>query len=119
MPQIVGGVPVFVRCVNAIGPLLLAVFPSAQHERVAKLLPESGSENRRQVIQDHQNVLSLTGSAVRGNEIFKKQCSTCHKLDNIGPNLRSLTDLKPSSLLTSILDPSAAVDGKETTSDSP
>ncbi|WP_417849190.1 neutral/alkaline non-lysosomal ceramidase N-terminal domain-containing protein [Thalassoglobus sp.] len=96
--------------------VLSAYRDKAIRERVTKLLAESGSEDRRQVVQDHQNVLSLKGSASRGKEIFKKQCSTCHKLDNvgfdIGPNLRSLTDMKPSSLLTSILDPSAAVDGK-------
>ncbi|MEZ6130813.1 MAG: c-type cytochrome [Planctomycetaceae bacterium] len=84
--------------------------------RVAKLLADTGSEDRRKVLHDHQNVLDLTGSLVRGKATFKKQCSTCHKLDDvgfdIGPNLRSLTDQKPGSLLTSILDLSASVDGK-------
>ncbi len=88
----------------------------AVQARIVALLADASSTDRRQVLLDHQPVLNLNGSPVRGKEIFNKQCSTCHKLDNvgfdIGPNLRSLTDRKPSSLLTSLLDPSAAVDGK-------
>jgi putative heme-binding domain-containing protein len=85
-------------------------------ERVATLLATASSADRRQVLLDHQSVLKLPGAPTRGGEVFKKKCANCHQLDNvgydIGPNLRSLTDQKPSSLLASILDPSAAVDGK-------
>ncbi|MEQ9411797.1 MAG: c-type cytochrome [Fuerstiella sp.] len=84
--------------------------------RVAELLADAGSADRRQVLLDHQQVLNLEGSLVRGKAVFRKECSTCHRLDDvghdIGPNLRSLSDRRPSSLLTSILDPSASVDGK-------
>ena len=70
-----------------------------------------GSADRRKVLLEHQDVLKLTGSAERCQAVFKKHCANCHKLDDvghdIGPNLRSLTDQKPASLLTSILDPSA------------
>jgi putative membrane-bound dehydrogenase-like protein len=91
----------------------------AIRDRVAKILADAGSADRRQVLLEHQGVLKLPGTPTRGAAVFKKQCANCHKLDNvghdIGPNLRSLTDQKPSSLLTSILDPSAAVDGKYVT----
>ncbi|HRX77644.1 MAG TPA: c-type cytochrome, partial [Pirellulaceae bacterium] len=73
----------------------------------------------RQVLLEHQGVLQLPGVPTRGAAVFKKQCANCHKLDDvghdIGPNLRSLTDKKPGSLLASILDPSASVDGKYVT----
>tara|TARA_R110002111_G_scaffold144910_2_gene211235 strand:- start:36671 stop:41830 length:5160 start_codon:yes stop_codon:yes gene_type:complete len=88
-------------------------------DRVKQLLANSGSVDRRAVLKAHQNVLALEGVSGRGVPLFKKHCATCHKLDNvgvdIGPNLRSLTDRKPASLLTSILDPSASVDGKYVT----
>lgn len=88
-------------------------------ERVKKLLVNSGSADRRAVVKAHQNVLTMQGVPGRGIPLFKKHCATCHKLDNvgvdIGPNLRSLTDRKPASMLTSILDPSASVDGKYVT----
>lgn len=87
--------------------------------RVGKLLADSGSADRRQVLLEHQSVLKLTGSPTRGVVVFKKQCAACHKLDGVGydiaPNLRSITDRQPASLLASILDPSAAVDGKYVT----
>lgn len=87
--------------------------------RVKKLLANSGNADRRSVIKAHQPVLAMKGVPGRGIPLFKKHCATCHKMDNvgvdIGPNLRSITDRKPASLLTSILDPSASVDGKYVT----
>lgn len=88
-------------------------------DRVKKLLASSGNADRRAVVKAHQNVLEMKGVPERGIPLFKKHCATCHKLDNvgvdIGPNLSSLTDRKPASMLTSILDPSASVDGKYVT----
>lgn len=95
---------------------LLAYRDEAIRDRITTLLADSGNADRRNVLLEHQAVLKLAGSADRGKAVFKTHCANCHKLDDvghdIGPNLRSLTDSKPSSLLTSILDPSAAVDGK-------
>ncbi|MCA9146569.1 MAG: c-type cytochrome, partial [Planctomycetales bacterium] len=92
---------------------------TAIRERVAQLLADASSADRRQVLLEHQGVLQLPGVPTRGAAVFKKQCANCHKLDDvghdIGPNLRSLTDKKPGSLLASILDPSASVDGKYVT----
>lgn len=88
-------------------------------DRAAILLADSGNTDRREVVREHQPVLDMAGSATRGVAVFKKACAACHKLDgvghDIGPNLRSITDRKPSGLLTSILDPSASVDGKYVT----
>ena len=71
---------------------------------------------RRHIPRPFQNEPERSVSPDRGQAVFRKRCANCHKLDevghDIGPNLRSLTDRKPGSLLTSILDPSAAVDGK-------
>jgi putative heme-binding domain-containing protein len=88
-------------------------------DRVATLLVDAGNADRRQVLLEHQDVVQLSGEPTRGEEVFKKHCASCHSIDNIGqdigPNLRSLTDQTPTSLLTSILDPSASVDGKYVT----
>jgi len=68
------------------------------------------------VLEAFQPVLKLSGDAARGAAIFGKKCTTCHKQGNIGhevgPNLASLTTRTPESLLTAILDPSAAVEAK-------
>ncbi|QDV25494.1 PVC-type heme-binding CxxCH protein [Aureliella helgolandensis] len=95
---------------------LLAHRDKAIRARITTLLADASSTDRRKVLLEHQAVLKLAGSPLRGQPVFNKHCANCHKLDgvghDIGPNLRSLTDSKPSSLLSSILDPSAAVDGK-------
>jgi len=95
---------------------LLAYQDKAIRERISRLLADSGNADRRKVLLEHQAALNLAGSSDRGQAVFKTHCANCHKLDDvghdIGPNLRSLTDSKTSSLLTSILNPSAAVDEK-------
>ncbi|MFG0262543.1 MAG: PVC-type heme-binding CxxCH protein, partial [Novipirellula sp. JB048] len=84
--------------------------------RAEKLLNASGTSDRRKVVLDHQPVLKLTGSIESGRAVFAKHCAVCHKMDGVGhelgPNLRSITDRSPSSLLTAILDPSDAADTK-------
>ena len=87
--------------------------------RIKKLLSDASNADRQKVILEHQPALKLKADPVRGAVIFKKHCAACHKLEgvgyDIGPNLWSITDIKPGSLLTSILDPSAGVDGKYVT----
>lgn len=84
--------------------------------RAETLLQVSGTSDRRQVLLDHQAVLKLPGSIEAGRVVFAKRCAACHQMDGVGhelgPNLRSITDRSPSSLLTAILDPSDAVDAK-------
>ncbi|HQX49109.1 MAG TPA: neutral/alkaline non-lysosomal ceramidase N-terminal domain-containing protein [Planctomycetaceae bacterium] len=85
-------------------------------ERLEKLFASGSSVDRKAVLEAFQPVLKLSGDAARGAAIFGKKCTTCHKQGNIGhevgPNLASLTTRTPESLLTAILDPSAAVEAK-------
>jgi putative membrane-bound dehydrogenase-like protein len=99
---------------------VLSVFPDKKMlARIKSVLADSGSADRREVVGQHQAVLAMTGNAVQGAIVFGKACASCHKLDGvgheIGPNLRSITDRTPKSLLAAILDPSASVDGKYVT----
>ena len=68
------------------------------------------------MLKANQPVLKLTGDVARGQALFGKKCTTCHKQGEtghaVGPNLASLTTKSPESLLLAILDPSAAVEGK-------
>ncbi len=67
-------------------------------ELIAKLMP----------------VVSKAGSADKGKEVFTKNCSTCHKLGDIGrdvgPPLVGIGTHGPDHLLTQILDPNREVD---------
>jgi putative membrane-bound dehydrogenase-like protein len=85
-------------------------------ERAAKLLASAGSADRKMVVAEWSKVLELKGDPMRGKEIFTKRCATCHKWqgegNSVGPDLNTLTDRSPRTLLTAILDPNLAVEPK-------
>jgi putative heme-binding domain-containing protein len=85
-------------------------------ERAQRVFAERLDPNREKVVQSHLSVAKLQGNAVRGIQLFAKNCSSCHQLGvvgaAVGPNL-AMTQDKPSDwFLTAILDPSRAVDAK-------
>jgi putative heme-binding domain-containing protein len=68
------------------------------------------------VVDAHQAVLGMPGDLTAGAAVFAKRCAVCHRLRgvgvDVGPDLASLTDLSPPSLLTAILNPNKAVEAK-------
>jgi len=84
--------------------------------RAMELLPTSSNTDRLKVVQSFQPALKLKGDIARGGIVFQKICVACHKVGDtgieIGPNLASVTDRRPGSLMSAILDPNAAVEGK-------
>ncbi len=84
--------------------------------RVKKLLPTSSNADRLTVVKSYGPALKLKGDESRGKVIFQKICVACHKVGDIGleigPNLASVTDRRPESMLSAIIDPNAAVEGK-------
>lgn len=84
-------------------------------ERAAQLLAESGiSTDRQAVLAAWQKVLAMKGEPTRGKAEFTKRCANCHKWQgegaSVGPDLNTLTDRSPKTLLTAILDPNQAVE---------
>jgi putative heme-binding domain-containing protein len=79
-------------------------------------LAVKASPDRSEVLLQFRSALKLTGDAARGAAVFRKACINCHKVNDegheVGPQLASITDKTKESLLTSILDPNAAVDAK-------
>jgi putative membrane-bound dehydrogenase-like protein len=70
---------------------------------------------RSKVVEAYRSALDLQPDAARGKGIFKKTCTTCHRLENegfeVGPDLvAALRNKSPEQLLTDILDPSKEVD---------
>ena len=53
-------------------------------QRAENLLAGSASPDRRKVLDDYRPALTLKSDSVRGKAIFKKVCSTCHRLENEG-----------------------------------
>lgn len=87
---------------------------AALRERALKLFAESTPAARRQVLAEYAACLTLEADPHRGREIFKAQCSTCHRIGEIGVDVApDISDTRTKSreyLLTSILDPNLAID---------
>lgn len=77
--------------------------------RSQKLLTGDVQTNRSKVVADYQDVLKLTGDISRGQAVFRKTCSVCHKVGdmghNVAPELKSVKNKSEADLLIAILDP--------------
>jgi putative heme-binding domain-containing protein len=82
-------------------------------ERIAKLIGDGSSSNRKQVISQYASVMTLTGDAARGSKVYETACMVCHKFagkgNDIGPHLGTIKAWTPEQLLTNILDPNREV----------
>src|SRR5262249_18459833 len=90
--------------------------PDAElRKRATSLLAGQAEPSRQKIIDDYRPALDLKGEAKKGKDVFKRVCSTCHKLENVGtevgPDLLSaLRNKTPEVLIVDILDPSRDVD---------
>ena len=82
-------------------------------ERIAKLIGDGGSSNRKEVITKYEPVLSMTGDTTRGAKIYETLCMVCHRhLDrgnDVGPNLGTIKAWTAEQILTNVLDPNREV----------
>ena len=76
----------------------------------------AGGAERAAVVERFKPALEIRGDAAVGGQIFLKTCATCHFFKGqghaVGPDLSALTDRSAPALLTAILHPSAAIDGR-------
>lgn len=76
------------------------------------------NSDRAAVVADYREELTTSeGDPVRGREVFQTAaCFTCHKKDDlgmeVGPNLADVKIKPAEALLTDILDPNRAVEGR-------
>lgn len=86
------------------------------HRRAQSVLAATRPSTRQQVLRQFDSAINMKGDATRGSAVFARTCTPCHQLagqgNKVGPDLTALTDKSPRALLTAILDPNAAVDGK-------
>ncbi|MCA9083963.1 MAG: HEAT repeat domain-containing protein [Planctomycetaceae bacterium] len=65
--------------------------------------------SRSQIVEQHRGVLKLTGRAENGETIFRKICSSCHRVGETGhqvaPDLSSVRNKSEEDLLIAVLDP--------------
>lgn len=89
---------------------LLMNHPNSKvRDRSRQIFGSEVNSDRARVVADYQDVLSLKSDATRGQAVFKKICSACHKVGNVGsqvaPDLASVKNKSDADLLVSILDP--------------
>lgn len=99
-------------------------------ERIAKLIGDGSSSNRKEVIEKYLVAMGIKergtpspgvggqsppflGDAARGSKIYEMACMVCHKFadkgNDVGPHLGTIKAWTPEQLVTNILDPNREV----------
>jgi len=84
--------------------------------QAASLLQQTAPATRAAVLRKYEPALKLPASAVRGQAVFTKRCTSCHRAGqqgrNTGPDLAALKDRSKPAMLTAIFNPNAAVEDR-------
>ena len=94
---------------------LLRKHPSQEiSSRTTKLFgSSSGGGQRADVVARYKVALDLEGDAARGKAVFKKVCSACHRLENVGTavgaDLKAIRNRGLPAVLLNVLDPNREV----------
>ncbi len=83
-------------------------------KRAESILADLVPKARRTVLERYRVSLEQGGDPRRGREVFRKNCTACHRVDRLGvdvaPDISDTRRWTPQQLLLSILDPNRAVD---------
>lgn len=84
--------------------------------RAAKLLTTATAPKRQKVVAAYREALKLKGRVEIGRAVFKKNCTACHRLENVGTavgaDLKAVRDRGLESVMLNILDPNREVKPK-------
>lgn len=80
----------------------------------ARLLFNREESKSDEIILAYQPALELNGSMEEGKTIFRNNCAICHKMGDetgsaFGPDLASLKNRRPASIMSDILDPNLSI----------
>ena len=96
---------------------LSAVRDNSVSPRLAKLLSASINSDRQRVVDDYSKQLAtieVDSNNNRGKAVFTKNCSACHRMDDVGtmvgPDISDSRVHTFEKLLISILDPNRSID---------
>jgi putative membrane-bound dehydrogenase-like protein len=80
----------------------------------ARRLFQDGSSDRAKVVDSYRDVLKMSGDEKRGKSVFDTNCARCHmpraQGGRVGPDLSGVNNKTKDELLTSILNPSYAIE---------
>jgi putative membrane-bound dehydrogenase-like protein len=89
--------------------------PEKEVVEQAKALFKGSGDDRGQAVKNYSEVLTMNGEQKLGKPVFEQHCAKCHipqKGNRIGPDLLGVNNKTKDELLTSILNPSYAIDPK-------
>ena len=88
--------------------------PDAAISTKARTLLENANSNRAQVVASYRDVVNLKGDVAHGKIVFQENCARCHEprrqAGRIGPDLSGINNKTKEELITSILNPSYAIE---------
>jgi putative heme-binding domain-containing protein len=88
--------------------------PDAAVARKARQLLESTNSDRQKVVASYHDALTLAGDVTRGKKVFDDNCAKCHMPGKhggrVGPDLSGINNKTKEELVTSILNPSYAIE---------
>jgi putative membrane-bound dehydrogenase-like protein len=92
---------------------LLQSSPDARVSKRARELFGKPQRGRAEVVAAYRQALLLKGDHERGKVVFRKNCSTCHRLEGegqaLGADLQAIRDRGTEAILLNILDPNREV----------
>lgn len=96
---------------------LLKLHPNETvRKTVTDVFSSATTSVRGEVVAAYQPALELEGIPDRGRELFRKNCSACHRLESfgtaVGADLKAISDRGDASVLLNILDPNREVKPK-------
>ncbi len=96
--------------------LRLLNHPVEEIAQRARLLFKPDTGDRITVVAGYSESLNLTGNVTQGKQVFENHCAKCHLpqrgAGRVGPDLSGISNKTREELLTSILNPSYAIESR-------
>lgn len=102
--------------IPAVTRIRLTQHPDERVRQAAEAGLALGARDRDEVIAESMPALGLDGDVRHGRDVFERECANCHlaraSRGRIGPDLSGVSNRSKEDLLTSILDPSFAIEDR-------
>ncbi len=83
-------------------------------KRAQTILADAIPGDRKKMLAEYQVSLKMKAEPVRGREVFKQNCATCHRIGDLGVNVApDISDSRtktPVQILTDVIQPNRAID---------